>query len=483
MTERGDKMSKFLKKLPFVVIALMLVISCIPLTASANSALRWWEGTTAEGAYILDSDCPVVAEHELLTFNITDLPDPYSDEIDEYRDTVTAEYTLYNPADYEVKADLVFPFGKKPYYYEGIDHSLEVKVNGEEADGRLRHSYFMGDYQDFNSAVDVPKIEDTYTYHTFLKPDTPVYEYIYKVSEFTSNEGNGYVLLRITPNIDTGATRLIIDEIGEGTTVFGFDASEESYEELYVNRGDTFRFIYIGDEPSAPPTLELYEYTDASPRKLVSVVGTVTQLSDDALKTGAQDFESYVMSYRKEGSEVLDTDWYNASVAYILDNYNYDFFYSPDSFLMQWYEYSLTFAPGERITNTVTAPLYPDIDGEYEPYIYTYSYLLSPASLWADFGTLDVVVNTPYYMTDNGGKIYERTENGYKISFAELPDGELEFSICESETPERAPGPYQLLYYIFIGVMIFAGILAIAIIGAVIFVIVKIIKAIADGCG
>ena len=43
--------------------------------------------------------------------------------------------------------------------------------------------------------------------------------------------------------------------------------------------------------------------------------------------------------------------------------------------LMYWYQYEITLEPKERIVNTVTAPIYLFIDANYEPPIYTCTYL------------------------------------------------------------------------------------------------------------
>lgn len=102
---------------------------------------------------------------------------------------------------------------------------------------------------------------------------------------------------------------------------------------------------------------------------------------------------------------------------------------------MRWYEYKITVGPGERIVNTVTAPIYPSIDGRYEPPIYEYTYLLSPANTWAEFGNLDIVVNTPYYMITDGEVIaFEQTDSGYSVHLTGLPEGELTFTLCSEAT-------------------------------------------------
>ena len=73
----------------------------------------------------------------------------------------------------------------------------------------------------------------------------------------------------------------------------------------------------------------------------------------------------------------------------------------------------------------MTAPLYPAIDSGYTPSLYAYTYLLSPAKTWAQFGELEVVVKTPYYMTESGIDGFTRTDGGYALSLPGLPEGEL----------------------------------------------------------
>lgn len=91
------------------------------------------------------------------------------------------------------------------------------------------------------------------------------------------------------------------------------------------------------------------------------------------------------------------------------------------------------------MVNTVTAPLYPDIHKGWDPAIYTYQYLLSPAKGWADFGSLDIVVKTPYYMTQCNLDGFEKTAEGYTLHLEGLPDKELEFVLCYEQDPAR-PG-------------------------------------------
>ena len=118
--------------------------------------------------------------------------------------------------------------------------------------------------------------------------------------------------------------------------------------------------------------------------------------------------------------------------------------------------------------NAVTAPIYPAIDLDYKPGVYSYTYLLSPASTWAKFGKLDVVVNTPFYITKNSLSGFEKTENGYSARFDGLPEGELEFTLCSAENPKYAPyggtGNTQVLFW---GLIIALSLLVLSVIGCI----------------
>ena len=121
--------------------------------------------------------------------------------------------------------------------------------------------------------------------------------------------------------------------------------------------------------------------------------------------------------------------------------------------------------------NTVTAPLYPAIDAGYTPSIYTYTYLLSPAKTWAQFGELKIVVNTQYYMTESNQGSFSETKKGYELTLSGLPEKELIFTLSESEHPR--PPKLPLL---FKSVFLFAGYACFVLLGGGVIAAVLIIK-------
>ena len=101
-----------------------------------------------------------------------------------------------------------------------------------------------------------------------------------------------------------------------------------------------------------------------------------------------------------------------------------------------WYVYEITLQPGQELINTVTAPIYPSVYINYEPQKYWYGYELSPDFLWQSSGTLDVIVNTPFYLLDCAHE-YEKTDTGYKASYDISSIWATSFSLCTSENPEE----------------------------------------------
>lgn len=156
-------------------------------------------------------------------------------------------------------------------------------------------------------------------------------------------------------------------------------------------------------------------------------------------------FWDLAMSQWDEETGVSQIDWYNARVAMWTDpsygsGSNVILWSDLDlrDYLMRWYEYEIHLEPGERIVNTVTAPIYPSINEHYDPPVYSYTYLLSPAQTWAEFGTLDIVVNTPFCMTQSNLDGFQQNETGYACHLDGLPEGELTFDLCAEPMPAWA---------------------------------------------
>ena len=463
-------------------VCLVVLILSFALPASANSAQQYWYGADQAGVVITDGDSPIVVEHELLTFDLSEFPSQhYSNQEDfaGYGGKVTAEYTFYNPSDITVTATLAFPFGNMPGYGYGNDNDVLAKygvtVNGENVDTTLRHTLSSGN--SFNLDTDLPLLADGYIDNDFYNPDLTVTKYVFYVSDIDPEA-------KMPVHV---ALDLKQDEDGR---VYYFPNQNSGHKQKdgdyrigsFVYGRSLMVVLYVFGEPlTAMPDWKLYR--DGSAKDGEEISGK-TSLSE----TETMRFEDFALANYDTERGVSKIDWYNAVVTEMtgsgkiksyplvyLTGYKRDYITN----LMRWYQYEITLAPGERIVNKVTAPIYPSIDEGYVPTVYEYTYLISPASSWSDFGSLDIVINTPYYMIDSSIEGFSKTEDGYKLSLDGLPEGELIFSLSTEEDPilkSRTPGGIakNLMYFLaFLGLPILAGAVVLTVIILIIRRIVK----------
>lgn len=454
----------FKKCFAYIVMVSILAVS-LPATVFANSAQMNWIGTTSTGAIMTDGTCPIVVEKEVLTFDIQEFPKQHYKDIAEYLSysgKVTAEYTFYNPADCTVSATLVFPFGAVPDYGYLYDTQAEtrilnadtekydININGEPVEKKLRHTLTYFGSQ-FELSKDMALLHDEFMEDDFYYPNMPVTRYTY-IPEGVDTETYDAANAAFVLSADAAKTRVLMENQNGGKLL-----DNAVQLEGWVKSGE-FIVNVIGEPLSQMPQWKFYENGACENEIEGSMVlkdMEVTTLKDFAL-----------IAYDKN-SGVSEADWYNAIIESI-KNMEWsngaisasDFQFDVSDHLMRWYEYVMTLDGGERIVNTVTAPIYPSFDMNYEPTIYEYTYLLSPAKSWKSFGTLDIVVNTPYYMTESGLEGFERTEMGYSCHLTGLPEGELTFTLC-SQSEAKAPAFYNnevQILVIVLGIGVFAAI-------------------------
>ena len=407
-----------------------------PVSALANSAQSDWDGTYANGTISKDEECPVIVEREILTFDVSEFPEPHYESRDEflsYSGNVSAEYTFYNPEDYTVTATLLFPFGKAPdYAFQYDTATLEecfgadtgkygVTVNGEEIEKTLRHTYAP---DDFELERDLAKLHDGYAEDPFYDPDLPVTKYTYTANGIDP-ELNGAASAGFRLSGGDGKRKVYIENSS------GYNRLGKELEiSAWVNNGVQVNVYMIGEQPEELP--EWYICEDGAMEERIEGEMDLTDVEEMTFR------EFTMMSYDPD-SNISETDWYNAVIC-DMNVYERDFGFIDSFFdklvvsdtLMRWYEYEITIGPGERITNEVTAPLYPEIHGR-EHLSYDYTYLLSPAQTWKEFHGLEVVVNTPFFMRESSLEGFEKTDGGYTLAADSLPAGELEFTLAQTK--------------------------------------------------
>ena len=425
-------------------------------TASANSAQRYFRGADAYGAAYKGDSCPFVVEKENLTFNLNEFPSNYYNDKASflaYSGSVTAEYTFYNPSEYTVTANLAFPFGATPdygYYYDendkriyGVDaEKYDVLVGGEKVDKKVRYTYFNGGY--FNVEEDLPKISDEYVKDSFFSPETVVTEYTYVVGGKNKDgliDESKYNSACIAFDYagDKEKTKIIFPK----QSGYQWLKNKKARVDAWAKNGDEIKLYAFGKPLDTPISFKCYK--DGSTKDGDEISGKV-ELTD-TVTTNLKDLINSVCGKKSGIPFISEIDLYNASVYSLNRRESYDYGIIPnygsifsDDFetcLMRWYEYEITLKPNERKTNSVTAPIYPSINIGYSPAKNVYTYYLSPAKTWTSFGSIDITINTPYYIMHPSLSGFEKTNGGYKLSLGGLPDGELTFTLSSSENPTR----------------------------------------------
>lgn len=465
----------YVRSAAFLVAAIALCsLLAGSLPASANSAQTSWSGLTSGGALVMDEQCPVEVEAEYLTFNISSYPSNYYSsysEFLEYDASVTAEYHLYNPADYDVTINLAFPFGKLPDYADGIFYSEDydpaeiiyqnnILVDGEEVERTLRHTYTYA-YSDYDNETDKARLRDDFLSEGLFSPEAVVTCYVYEVS--TSSDYQVRAVASF-PEFDYTKTAFLCD-------AGGVDGNDRVFSRFCRN-GETFAVYAIGE--SIDPMI--WSIEDGSCELVDTISYTLKEL---------------VMQSHDEESVVSEIDWFNAVCDRIMSSrrevVNDFVYYYVTSFslsysnLLRWYTYTIEIPAGGRVVNSVTAPVYPAINSRSG--YYTYEYYLSPAGDWANFANLTIIINTSYYLNGSSLEGFEEFDGGYIFTSESLPSGELKFvlssspdlSICFGNDGYDPYFSYGDLYE-NLGAYIVLGIIAAAIVALVVWFIIRRVK-------
>ena len=417
------------KALSIVVLSFIFASVCV-LPASANSMQTSWSGVDSSGTVILDESCPIEVTKELLTFNIEQTPATSGNSVtgfDVSKSTVTAEYTFYNPSELEITARLAFPFGTRPGYASEAGN-FSITLNGEEIEKEIRYTLPVG--KGFNLEGDAARLSDEYLSLGFFSPDMTVTKYTYR----TVDEKNlGYnKLIAFDYSANSEGSRIYFPDSyavdkGNGNVRIGIHNNLLGNVDIYV----------IGEPLAEPLNWSFYSDKSFDDGKKLDINAEMK-----LIRTEEMNLESFVLSMRPHTSTVKDVDWYNAVVC----GFDYKEDYSVlshaygnniDNYLMSWYQYDITIAPGASAVNAVTAPMYPDVNTHPDEPEFEYTYFLSPASTWASFGELEIRINSPYYLVDSNIEGYRKSEGGYTLVLNELPDKELEFTLRSTPSVVR----------------------------------------------
>ena len=446
-------MKRFLK----IFILAVMMFGMANTSVFANSGPTFWYGTDSSNIIMRDN-CPLVVNKEVLTFDITNQLDEYysendAEEFKNYTDMFTAEYTFYNPTNEDITAQLAFPIGVMPQYVnlERDMSKYSVSLNGAEIEKEIRYTK-SDDYYSFDYKQEVEKLVDGYMADDFYSPDMLVTKYTLIPQINEEADYRQEIRIRWDGSI-SDKTRILPLRInsfqwmpGDIVTIGGS-----------ITQKNPIVIYAIGQPFETFPEYKFYENGQEDAKEIEASVEIIQEettlmhvLDDLYTEINKRWNVSPLDTYNMFVSSITSEDYYTKTgIIHTEDIY----FYSEN--LICWYLYEITIPSGETVTNTVTAPLYPDINMRFTPYKYNYTYLLSPAKEWAQFNDIEININTPFYILETNQKGFEKTETGYIYKGVGLPEGELEFTLCESQNPQKEKAsPYLLIIFLpIIGVV------------------------------
>ena len=431
----------------------------VNITVFANSGPSYWYGADSSNIIMRDN-CPLVVEKEVLNFDIySQLDDYYSEndveEFKTYTDKFTAEYTFYNPTDKDITAQLAFPLGMMPQYVnlERDMSKYSVSLNGTEIEKEIRYTK-SDDYYEFDYSSEVIKLADGYIDDDFYSPDMLVTKYT--LVPHTDEEIDYQREMRILwDGSNSEYTRIM----PLGFSGYKWEEGKKAEFSTNIERKNNAVIYAIGYPLESFPEYSFYDSWKDDAKQIEGSIeileeqATLEQVLTELCENLNVNWNvSSMDTYNMFVSSMAITDDYYENIGII--NTENVYYYKEN--LICWYLYEITVPAGENVTNTVTAPLYPDINLKYEPKKYDYEYLLSPAKEWARFKDIEININTPFYMLETNQDIFEKTETGYSYKGKGLPDGELEFVLCASENPQKEKAsPYLLLIFLpIIGIIV-----------------------------
>lgn len=431
------------------LIAALILFTLMPMTVLPSSAMTPLPPTLLDGAAYSGAQMPsgsgVVIENQSVTFDIGDFPDiDDTDGAKKYSGSVTTEYTLFNPTDKEITLKIAYPVADMPTYLYSIDAKSDaslhsITVNGEKIDAELRHcldySIYDSDNSNFSSII-----SDEYISNEFCSPEMTVTKYTFKQSGI--KQSGAYVGFDVKKYGELTGSCIYLGEyanawdVEDGYVRFNFRA---------IENGSTFDMYVFGKDLGSLPKWKIYKNFGVEDGE--EIEGKIEFVSKETTT-----FLEYVSGYYDESLGINELDWFNMAATEIGTTIKNEQVYTSlsglkdefKSYRVKGYIYNITIEPGARVTNTLTGPIYPHIETRYDPYTYSYEYLLFHGNADMFTGQINVKVDTPYYLLGDNG--FEKTDNGYSLTLnakdtidenSGVTYGGIRFTLCESENPEE----------------------------------------------
>jgi hypothetical protein len=419
-----------MKKILCAALAAMIFLAPFS-TVRANSAPVYWEGYPSTVIMSVDEDTEIKVDSEKLLFDLSEgMKGGYSPLC-----RITAAYTM-TAGDEDTASTMAFPYiGSLQSLYEG---EVRITADGEEVPFSLMFGEPAKGYGTFSDS----EKKDPDPFSRILSSISPN---DYVPESFDADDKAKLVSIDLSK---TGTQSLMVsipmDISGRDTKIIALDFNGYSREgdrmelKSWVAGTDTIEFLVIGDQLE----ITVEGYTDGTERE-----------KNDSFTYDIREEEVDIRDYLlKEGSSLLgrsisddSTQYWNILAKEVdIALQNNDGFASIDDLTSALFTdryilfiYSMDFKKETSKEVAVSYLASGTMDRrETSTPKYTFSYLLSPASLWNGFKDLDIEIRASEsepYLLESSLKFEKTADRNYKSSFETLPDKDLVFTVYKSE--------------------------------------------------
>ena len=460
-----------MKKLICFTIS-VIILGAAPVYA--NSAPSYWKAFPYSDVLIVEEDSPITVDREHLTFDFSGTYDhgDYQSPVGK----VLAEYQMENPGDGTLSVQMAFPFAANlsnlstsdiAVRADGTAVPYEIFIDPE----RINDTVYPGEsfHYDYGSVGDISNRE-------WALPgfDLDSRAKLYRFAVSGGEEDR--LSLEVRFNADSRQTLLI----GDGFNGASY-SPEDGYKLHYRIRDNTApEIIALGREPE----FSWEVLTDEG--KTAETDRYQLEIFQDSVKP-----KEYLLNVLSENlkeetaAAIADTQLLNPCL-YEIWKENRDAGYAmisevlPAAFSDRIFTlvYQVEFPPESSRSISVGYLTEGSMDRrETLSPKYSYTYLLSPAKNWADFGSLDIEIITPRtapYVIESSPALAKDGENRYSGHFDGLPESELTFTLYENEkvtlidkTKKKISESSYLLFFLWPVFLIILAVISVPVVIAI----------------
>lgn len=434
--------------LPGMLLFAILAAVLLAPPALANSGPTRWQSYPNAEILAIQENCPITVQHETLLFDLTEgSASSYT-----LNGQVTATYRMHNPTEDAQTVQMAFPFIHTPRAFN--PELVKITSQGNPLDftlhiGELYSLDSGGTPPDYSFAGILRGIrQESYTPQFFSQGEqAKLHTFIF--------ENTGEEEVSVTLYYPGGSYYL-------GRGFHGYGSYEDGAAEFTAHTGYEVSVLVLGKNPAY--TMEGFIEGDrsrptdafrAAVRQETVPVSDyfhtlVTQLAQETLPPQIAQNEQMLCECMQLGLRQLDQSFQFSNSAT-----EYDITSAFEASYLQALIYTVEFLPGETREVSVSYPVNGSMDRSKtrEP-LHTFTYFLSPASHWASFRELSIIVLTPEeapYLLNSSLSFSADGERCYTAQLAGLPSEALAFSLYESANiplQDRATGAlYQTFGY------------------------------------